>query len=939
MPVVDAPDFRTGGLTVAGEVEIDSFSNQARLVPSPETIETLRGPMGPQGEPGEQGPQGEPGLPGPQGPQGAPGPQGSPGLPGNDGAPGADGVDGLQGPAGPQGLQGIQGPQGTPGQDGLDGNDGLPGLPGPQGPVGDTGPQGPQGTPGQDGIDGNDGLPGPVGPIGPVGPTGAQGPAGSPFLFVGADGIDGTDGSWGLPAQGPQGPTGANGADGAPGIPGFPGQDGADGDSAFAAPGWAGALASNPRSGGSNAFVDVNQFINFGIDGPTTNNPQIRSGDAAFRIAGTTVTELSATGSVRINGQATGTNIAFSMLTAGSVRWNILGNGEWQTPAGSANQYWKWQSGAFPIWATIAFSDFGNIAADTFLGNVTGSPGVVTANSLSTLAGNHLDYAAGVIDWSGVDVRKNSTGSTFTRRRINLIEGTNVTLTVADDAVNDEVDITINSSGGGGGGGSGVVATATINLGSTPALTGSFQITGLTGLTLNDPVPVFLAVDSTNPTEAEEQIAISGIATSTTVVTCYWQSVDGTPKSGSRKVNYMVATGVSTLTLSEGQVVGLPITHAAPGTNGPGVAISGADLGENIRFATIFSDTTTSGDLGATAYVVEEPNTCVEFQAPSPIIMRGIRTLGVGSGTSIANSGRMIRFSLRTLSAPVLLIHEDTSISTGDRIQLPNLRSLLIRPGESFIAWQTSNVNRKRILPTLGPLPLQWVDEDFEAPLSGTSYTNGPTSTLYTLTSNYWQTVSSGAGSGTTLPILTGTFGMRGVVRISTSATSGEKMALYHTGDANSGKTSSNTPLDVGKIVRGDFWLRLLATGDSRTAIVGFGNDVLDNNLGANCICFQYDTTTSANWFAVSGSASTYTTANTGVAASTNWTKFSLEVFSGSGICYFINDLPVAWITTNTPAAGTAVAPGVLTRTLSASAKSIEINRIRVFCNENMLTS
>jgi hypothetical protein len=34
---------------------------------------------------------------------------------------------------------------------------------------------------------------------------------------------------------------------------------------------------------------------------------------------------------------------------------------------------------------------------------------------------------------------------------LNLIEGTNVTLTVADDGVDDEVDITIASSGGAGG--------------------------------------------------------------------------------------------------------------------------------------------------------------------------------------------------------------------------------------------------------------------------------------------------------------------------------------------------------------------------------------------------------------------------------------------------------------------------------------------------------
>jgi hypothetical protein len=35
-----------------------------------------------------------------------------------------------------------------------------------------------------------------------------------------------------------------------------------------------------------------------------------------------------------------------------------------------------------------------------------------------------------------------------TRRDINFIEGTNVTLTVQDDSVNDRVNVTITSSGG-----------------------------------------------------------------------------------------------------------------------------------------------------------------------------------------------------------------------------------------------------------------------------------------------------------------------------------------------------------------------------------------------------------------------------------------------------------------------------------------------------------
>lgn len=48
-------------------------------------------------------------------------------------------------------------------------------------------------------------------------------------------------------------------------------------------------------------------------------------------------------------------------------------------------------------------------------------------------------------------VRKNSAGSDYERRRLNLIEGSNVTITVSDDAANDEIDVTIAASGGGGG--------------------------------------------------------------------------------------------------------------------------------------------------------------------------------------------------------------------------------------------------------------------------------------------------------------------------------------------------------------------------------------------------------------------------------------------------------------------------------------------------------
>lgn len=73
-----------------------------------------------------------------------------------------------------------------------------------------------------------------------------------------------------------------------------------------------------------------------------------------------------------------------------------------------------------------------------------------------------------------VGVRKNSAGSTFERRRVNLIEGTGVTLTVADDSGNEEVDVTIAAAGGAPSGSAGGVLDGSYpNPGLAAAVAGS----------------------------------------------------------------------------------------------------------------------------------------------------------------------------------------------------------------------------------------------------------------------------------------------------------------------------------------------------------------------------------------------------------------------------------------------------------------------------------
>ncbi len=74
---------------------------------------------------------------------------------------------------------------------------------------------------------------------------------------------------------------------------------------------------------------------------------------------------------------------------------------------------------------------------------------VLTVAAPITLTSDTIgfDSTANLDNNARVGVRKNTAGSTFLRRRLNLIEGTGVSLTVADDAGSEEVDVTVTATG------------------------------------------------------------------------------------------------------------------------------------------------------------------------------------------------------------------------------------------------------------------------------------------------------------------------------------------------------------------------------------------------------------------------------------------------------------------------------------------------------------
>lgn len=122
--------------------------------------------------------------------------------------------------------------------------------------------------------------------------------------------------------------------------------------------------------------------------------------------------------------------------------------------------------------ATAAAALAAHVAADLIDGDAAGgvlsgtypSPGfavdMATQAELDDHSARHENGGADEISVAGlsgeladaqpVTVRKNTGADVGTRSRLNFIEGTNVTMTIADDAGSDEVDITITSSGSGG---------------------------------------------------------------------------------------------------------------------------------------------------------------------------------------------------------------------------------------------------------------------------------------------------------------------------------------------------------------------------------------------------------------------------------------------------------------------------------------------------------
>lgn len=168
--------------------------------------------------------------------------------------------------------------------------------------------------------------------------------------------------------------------------------------------------------------------------------------------------------------------------------------------------------------------------------------GLTVASPLQISGGNTLGLSSVPLSNNArVAVNKNSGATVGTRRRINFIEGANVTLTIADDAVNEEVDVTIAASGGGGGGGT--WTEAEVDFGSTPKYEASFTVTdGTVGGTSKIIVlPCGKAATGRTADDWQWDGVTLSATPGTGSFTLYAVALPG-PVVGPRKIQYQVAS-------------------------------------------------------------------------------------------------------------------------------------------------------------------------------------------------------------------------------------------------------------------------------------------------------------------------------------------------------------------------------------------------------------
>lgn len=262
-------------------------------------------------------------------------------------------------------------------------------------------------------------------------------------------------------------------------------------------------------------------------------------------------------------------------------------------------------------------------------------------------------------DWARVAVRMNSAGSVYYRRRINMIAGTGISLGLADDSANEEIDVTIN-------------ATATLDGGGTAG---------------------YLALwsDSDTLTSSTAYETGSNIGIGITSSLAGRLHVKSTTATAALRVENTFSGNAVDVSLS-GAGSGVAVSHVGTGSaltitkssSGRGVTITQSGTGEGVRITTSGNNTSlvVSSKDGTTLDLYRDfnvPNapmvSIVEEHSSANQTTIAVRNDGIGTTLSVIGGNGAIADLSRNVSspsAPLVNILEDNGSANQTVVAIRN---------------------------------------------------------------------------------------------------------------------------------------------------------------------------------------------------------------------------------------------------------------------------
>lgn len=244
-----------------------------------------------------------------------------------------------------------------------------------------------------------------------------------------------------------------------------------------------------------------------------------------------------------------------------------------------------------------------------------------------------------------------------------------------------------------------------------------------------------------------------------------------------------------------------------------------------------------------------------------------------------------------------------------------------------------------------------WADEDFDKNVF-VEVNNTAIPLAQNMGSWAGQAIAGAGTANVTVLQVDNVLGHLGILRVPTGTTSGNNTTLFLARDSQAGGPSAAEAIvPVGHFRRVEAWVRI-PTVTSVIVKIGLGQNVASSTFGNDGFMFDYNPTGSANWRVITRASAVQTVTDSGVAVVAGaWYKLTLHKGGTGGRWRFgvnvstpnlngetrvsnptgLTVLP----STNLPTADLAF--GCRIETATAAARNVDIDRIRVWLDEDAM--